>query len=81
MSDEKRRFKATATHDGRWFVVKIHDLPRNCVGVTQGKTAEEAHSMAVEATALLLDVPESEVEIDLTFTPPTDVVIGEAESE
>lgn len=78
---ERRVFRATATWDGEWFAVELHDLPEGCVGVTQGRTPEECRSMAVEAIALLLEVPEDEVEVDVTFTPPTDVVIGERDGE
>lgn len=80
MSESTQRFRATATWDGEWFAVEIHDLPRNCAGATQGRTPEEARSMAVEAIALLLDVPEETIDVDLTFVPPLDVVITDPEN-
>ncbi|PSR63982.1 MULTISPECIES: type II toxin-antitoxin system HicB family antitoxin [Nocardia] len=58
-------YNATATRDGRWWAVEIEGLPPNMVGVTQGRDLEEAKSMAREVVALLLDVPEDEIDIDL----------------
>lgn len=73
---KKHEFNATAVRSGKWWAVEIHDLPRNCAGFTQGETSEEAHSMAVEAVALLLDVPESDVTVNLTFRGESGEVVG-----
>lgn len=74
------RYTATATWDGEWFAVEIHGLPEGRVGVTQGRTPEEARSMAIEVISLLLDVPEETIDVDLTFTPSTDTLIIDPES-
>lgn len=58
-------YRATAVRDGRWWSVQIHGLPENYAGFTQGRDLDEARAMAREATALLLDVPEDEIAIDL----------------
>jgi hypothetical protein len=60
-----RRFRATAVRDRRWWSVRVHGLPENYAGFTPGRDLDEAWAMAREATALLLDVPESEVDLDL----------------
>jgi predicted RNase H-like HicB family nuclease len=58
-------YRAAATRDGRWWAVEIEGLPPNMVGVTQGRDLAEAEAMATEVVALLLDVPEDDIEIDL----------------
>lgn len=63
-------YQATATRDGKWWAVEIHGLPENYAGFTQGRTWDEAHAMAVDATALLLDVPAEEIEITLEPSDP-----------
>jgi hypothetical protein len=57
-----RTHSATATHEGRWWVV---DVPG--VGVTQGRTAREAERMAADLVAVMLDVPVEEVSITVDF--------------
>ena len=71
-------YRATATRDGRWWAVELHDLPPHYSGATQGRDLEDAKFMAQDAVALLLDVPKSEVEIDLHVTE-ADEVIAEVE--
>jgi predicted RNase H-like HicB family nuclease len=73
---ERYEFNATAIRSGEWWAVEIHDLPRGCAGFTQGSTPEEAHSMAVEAVSLLLDVPESDVTVNLTLRGESGEVVG-----
>lgn len=63
----KQTFHATATWDGKWWAVQIGGLPEGMVGVTQGRDKDDAKSMAKEAVALLLNVDESTIEIDMTF--------------
>jgi predicted RNase H-like HicB family nuclease len=67
-------YRATATRDGRWWAVEIHGFPPNYAAVTQGRDLAEAETNARKATALLLDVPESAVEIDLHVNEADDVV-------
>jgi predicted RNase H-like HicB family nuclease len=71
-------YRATATRDGRWWSVELHDLPPKHFGATQGRDLEDAKYMAQDAIALLLDVPKSEVEIDLHVNE-ADELIAEVE--
>jgi predicted RNase H-like HicB family nuclease len=59
-------YHATATPDGKFLAVEIHDLPPDMVGVTQGRTVDEAEAMARDAIALLLEVPEDSFDLVLT---------------
>jgi len=63
---DKRVFHAVAHPEGDGYWVELTDLPSGCAGATQGRTLAEAHSMAVEAVALLLDVPEDSITVELT---------------
>jgi hypothetical protein len=47
-----RTYQATATREGRWWVV---DVPG--VGVTQGRTTREAERMAADLVSVMLEVP------------------------
>ena len=67
-------YRATATRDGRWWAVEIHGFPPNYAAVTQGRDLNEAETNARKATALLLNVRESEVEIDLHVNEADEVV-------
>lgn len=49
-------YNATAAYDGRYWSVTFDDLPKGYGGATQGRTWKEAHRMATDAVALLLDV-------------------------
>ena len=71
-------YRATASRDGRWWAVEIHGFPPNYAAVTQGRDLAEAETNARKATALLLDVRESEVEIDLHVNE-ADELIAEVE--
>lgn len=59
---ETNTHSATATREGRWWVV---DVPG--VGVTQGRTTLEAERMAVNLVAVMLGVPVEEVSITVDF--------------
>lgn len=67
-------YRATATRDGRWWAVEIHGFPPNYAAVTQGRDLAEAASNARKATALLLNVPADEIEIDLHVNGAEEVV-------
>lgn len=71
-------YRATATRSGKWWAVEVHDLPPHHFGFTQGRDLEDAEFMAQDAVALMLDVPKSEVVIDLHVNE-ADEVIAEVE--
>lgn len=62
---ERPTYHATATRDGEWYAVKIHDLPPGLAGATQGRDLDDAESMAREAIALLLEVDEDSFDLVL----------------
>jgi predicted RNase H-like HicB family nuclease len=55
-------YTASAERSGKWWAVKVPDVPG---AFTQGRNLKEAAEMAREAVALLLDLPEEQIEIDL----------------
>jgi DNA-directed RNA polymerase specialized sigma24 family protein len=57
-----KTYSATATREGRWWVV---DVPG--IGATQGRTTREAERMAVDLVAVMLDVPAEEISISVDF--------------
>jgi predicted RNase H-like HicB family nuclease len=67
-------YRATATRDGRWWAVELHDLPPNHFGFTQGRDLEDAQRMARDAVATLLNTPIAEIEIDLHVNEADEVV-------
>lgn len=71
-------YRATATRSGKWWAVELHDLPPHHFGATQGRDLADAEFMAQDAVALMLDVPKSEVVIDLHVNE-ADEVIAEVE--
>ncbi|WP_194373229.1 type II toxin-antitoxin system HicB family antitoxin [Streptomyces alkaliphilus] len=77
-SETGTRYKATATRDGNYWVVEVHGLPPNHVGVTQGRTWAEAEEMAADVISMLLDIPETSFTVDLV---PADEVAATALSE
>ncbi|MFD7982502.1 type II toxin-antitoxin system HicB family antitoxin [Kitasatospora indigofera] len=55
-------YQATARRSGTWWAVEVPNVPG---AHTQGRNLKEAEQMAREAVALLLDVEEDQVLIDL----------------
>ena len=55
-------YQATARRSGTWWAVEVPQVPG---AHTQGRNLKEAEQMAREAVALLLDVEEDQVLIDL----------------
>lgn len=61
-------YTATARREGRWWTVSIPAVP----ATTQARRVADVAWMARECVALTLDVPETEVAIDVEFTVPDD---------
>ena len=57
-----RTLKATATREGRWWLVRIPELD----AVGQARTVREIPDVAHEVAALHLDVPPDGVDVDIT---------------
>jgi predicted RNase H-like HicB family nuclease len=69
-------YTAIAERSGKWWAVELPDVPG---GFTQGRNLKEAAEMAREAVALLLDLPEEEIEIDLQPKLPKDTTTALAD--
>lgn len=57
-----RKIEATATRDGRWWLVTVPELDT----VGQARTVREVHDVATEVAALYLNVPEEELDVHVT---------------
>lgn len=64
----RNRYRATARREGRWWSIAIDEVG----AVTQARRVADVAWMARECVALTLDVPESDVEIDVEFELPAD---------
>jgi hypothetical protein len=53
-------FRATATREGRWWVIDVDG-----VGVTQARNLTEARVMALDLAAIMTGEPEASIDIDL----------------
>ncbi|WIB78817.1 hypothetical protein DEJ28_06890 [Curtobacterium sp. MCPF17_002] len=62
------RYRATAHREGRWWSIEIPDAD----AVTQARRVADIEWMARECVALTLDVPETDVLIDVEFALPDD---------
>ncbi|GAB3670400.1 hypothetical protein [Saccharopolyspora tripterygii] len=58
----KHEYTATATREGRWWVVDVGEL-----GMTQGRSVAEARHMANDLAAAMLDVPITDVDVSVEF--------------
>ncbi|RPE73740.1 MULTISPECIES: XRE family transcriptional regulator [unclassified Frondihabitans] len=59
---EPRQLEATATRDGRWWLVRVPDLD----AVGQARTVRDIPAVAAEVAALHLNVPEEDVDVHVT---------------
>ncbi|MBD8540579.1 hypothetical protein [Frigoribacterium sp. CFBP 8751] len=57
-----RTLKATATRDGRWWLVRLPELD----AIGQARTVREIPDVAAEVAALHLGVPPDSVDVDVT---------------
>ncbi|MFE7217053.1 type II toxin-antitoxin system HicB family antitoxin [Streptomyces sp. NPDC057611] len=64
-------YHASAERDGRWWIVKLLDLPKGYAGATQGRTWSEAERMAKDAVAMLLEVDVSSISVELHIADKT----------
>ena len=59
---EPRQLEASATRDGRWWLVRIPELD----AVGQARTVRDIFPVAAEVAALHLNVPEEAVDVRVT---------------
>jgi predicted RNase H-like HicB family nuclease len=60
------KYVVHARRDGAWWALEIPEVPG---ALSQARTLEEAPTMAREVIALMLDVPQSEVEVEIVPVP------------
>lgn len=58
----KHEYTATATRDGKWWVVEVDGM-----GATQGRSVTEARTMANDLVAAMLNVPIIDVDVSVMF--------------
>ena len=57
-----KTYSATATREGRWWIVDVPDI-----GVTQGRSTREAERMAADLVAIMLGIPVEQVSVNVNF--------------
>jgi hypothetical protein len=73
-------YTATVEREGKFWVTRVQGLPVKGSAVTQGRTWGEAHEMAVDLVANLLDVPATSFLVRMEFADPElAAVVAEAE--
>jgi len=66
MASMTQTYTVEAIREGKWWVVTVEGA-----GTTQAKTLREAKEMAIDLIAVMNDVPESAVEVNLlAILPP-----------
>lgn len=58
-------YQATATREGRWWVVEVDG-----VGATQARNTRQAEEMAVDMVAAVIDVQPIEITVNITYEIP-----------
>lgn len=61
--DDRRVIEATASKEGKWWNVSIPELDQ----VTATKKMSNVYEYATDLAALILDIPEKEIEVRVTF--------------
>ncbi len=67
-------YSATATRDGRWWMVHVPEVD----GLTQARRLGDAGRMARELVAVTLDVPVEDVEVTVTVAPVEGIDVATA---
>jgi DNA-directed RNA polymerase specialized sigma24 family protein len=65
-----KTYRASAHREGKWWVIDVDG-----VGVTQGRSTAEARRMAADLVAIMLEVPLTQVEVEIAFEVPG--ILGE----
>lgn len=67
-------YRVEVTREGKWWMVSIPELD----GLTQARRLEDASAMAREYIAVTLDVPASDVEVNVAVIDVDGVNVAEA---
>lgn len=62
---DKPKYHATATPEGKFWVIKIDGLPDNLTGVTQAMSDLDIEEMTRDCIALLLDVDPGSFDVEI----------------
>ncbi|GAA3339042.1 hypothetical protein GCM10017714_12890 [Curtobacterium pusillum] len=62
------RYRARAHREGRWWTIDVPEAR----AVTQARRVSDVEWMARECVALTLDIPETEITVDVEFVLPDD---------
>lgn len=64
------KYKVTAQRDGRWWFVRVPEVPG---AVTQARRLDQVEAMAREVVSLLLEVPPDSFDLDVQAAIPDEV--------
>lgn len=73
----RRTYRVTAERDGRWWLVRVPEVP---AAFTQARRLDQAEAMAREVIALLLDVPDDSFDLRLDPVVPAEIAPDLAEA-
>jgi predicted RNase H-like HicB family nuclease len=66
----RRAYRVTAERDGRWWLVRVPEVP---AAFTQARRLDQAEAMAREVVSLLLDVPEDSFDLRVEPVVPPEI--------
>ena len=72
-----KTYSATATREGRWWIIRIPELD----AVTQARTIREIDEMATGLVTALLDLPEGGASVDVSIELPESVAAAWSEAD
>ncbi|MFK0009916.1 hypothetical protein ACIQTZ_22965 [Paenarthrobacter sp. NPDC090520] len=64
--DNPRTLEATAYKEGKWWMISIPEID----GLSQAKTVESVPGMAADLAAIVLNVPQEAVRVNITYRLP-----------
>lgn len=64
--DNPRTLEATAYKEGKWWMISIPEID----GLSQAKTVETVPNMAADLAAIILNVPQEAVSVNITYRLP-----------
>lgn len=70
-----RTLNATAYKEGKWWMISIPEID----GLSQAKTVESVPTVAADLAAIVLDVPEESVKVNITYRLPEDAAALDAQ--
>lgn len=59
-----KRFTVIATPSDGWWSIEVPEIPG---ALSQGRSPQEVHFMAVDAISLILDIPRDQIGVDIEY--------------